>query len=202
MVERRKKQRFTIEGGMAVERRTKSGLYSMAVTAVGAAVLAVVSPFAIPVGPIPISLCTLMICLIAYVLGWRRGTMCVLVYLLLGAVGMPVFSGFSGGLGKILGPTGGYMVGYLPLAAITGLAAERAPERRGIQLLAMVLATALLYGLGTLWYCAQAGTDFMGAVAVCVLPFLPGDGVKIAAVLALGPELRARLREAGLTLEE
>ena len=189
-------------GGVGVTHRRKNGLYPLAVTSVGAAVLAVVSPFVIPAGPIPISLCTLMISLCAYVLGWRRGTLCVLVYLLLGAAGMPVFSGFVGGLGKVLGPTGGYILGYLPLAAITGLAAERASGKRGVQLAAMILATALLYGFGTAWYCVQAEVRVQAAAAVCVLPFLPGDGAKIAAALYLGPKLRARLREAGLALEK
>ena len=94
----------------------------LAMTAVMAAVLSVVSPFSISIGPIPLSLCTLIIYMNAYILGWKRGTVATLVYVLLGAVGMPVFNGFSAGLGVVAGPTGGYIVGYVPLALICGLA--------------------------------------------------------------------------------
>ena len=182
--------------------RRKSGLYPLTMTAAMAAVLAVVSPFVLPVGPIPISLCTLAVSLIAYDLGSRRGTAATLVYILLGAVGMPVFSGFEGGLGKVLSPTGGYILGYLFLAFLTGWAAERFPGSRTVQLLAMVLATAVLYGLGTLWFCIQAHVAPAAAVGACVLPFLPGDCGKIAAALAMGPVLRSRLTAAGLRPEE
>ena len=173
-------------------------LYGQTVTAVMAAVLAVVSPFVLPIGPVPVSLCTLAVYLIVYVLGGRRGTTAVLVYLLLGAAGMPVFSGFEGGLGKVLGPTGGYILGYLALAFLTGLAVDRFPGRRTVHLAGMVLATAVLYAFGTAWFCVQSGTPLEGALGLCVLPFLPGDGLKMAVVLAMGPVLRDRLRQAGV----
>ena len=92
----------------------------LAMTAVMAAVLSVVSPFSISIGPIPLSLCTLVIYMNAYILGWKRGTVATLVYVLLGAVGMPVFNGFSAGLGVVAGPTGGYIVGYVPWPSSAG----------------------------------------------------------------------------------
>ena len=177
-------------------------LYPMTMTAAMAAALAVVSPFALPIGPVPLSLCTLVIGLSAYVLGWRRGTAAVLVYVLLGAAGMPVFGGFTGGLGRVLGPTGGYILGYLPLAALTGAAVERFPSRRLPQMLGMVLGTGALYALGTAWYCFQSGVAPSAALAACVLPFLPGDGVKLAVLLAMGPAIRSRLSEAGLLIQK
>lgn len=82
-----------------MESKTKNQVHWMAMTAVMAAVLAVIAPFALPIGPVPISLCTLAIYFAVYVLGWRRGTMAVVVYVLLGAVGLPVFSNFAGRTG-------------------------------------------------------------------------------------------------------
>ena len=173
-------------------------VYSLAVTGVMAALVAVTAPFAIPVGPVPLSLCSWMVCLAGYVLGPRRAVAAVAVYVLLGGVGMPVFSGFAGGLGKLLGPTGGYILGYLPLALCAGWAAERFPQNRWIQLVSMTLGTALLYTLGTAWYCVQANVALEGALSLCVLPFLPADGLKLAAALAVGPVLRRRMEQAGL----
>lgn len=182
-----------------MDTRQSSSIYPLAMTAVMAAVMAAAAPFTIAVGPIPLSLCTFVIYLTAYVLGWKRGTAATLVYILLGAAGLPVFSAFGAGLGKVLGPTGGYILGYLPLAAIAGLAVERFPRNRPAQLAGMVLGTGVLYAFGTGWYCFQSGTALGPALMACVAPFLPGDLVKMAAAMALGPVLRDRLARAGLS---
>ena len=184
-------------GENKVKLRPKSKLYSMTATAVMAAVLSAISPIALFLGPIPVSLCTLGIFLSAYVLDCRRCVMAVLIYVLLGAAGMPVFGGFTGGAGRLFGPTGGYILGYLLLAWITGWTVERSSQRWG-QVAGMVLGTALLYLLGTVWYCIQAGQELRAAVMMCVLPFLPGDGVKILCACAIGPALRRKLEQAGL----
>lgn len=173
-------------------------IYSMAMVAVMAAVLSVVSPFALPIGPVPISLATLAVLLTVYVLGWKMGTLAVLVYILLGAAGMPVFSGFAGGLGKLTGPTGGYILGYLPMVVVAGLFVERFPKNRAMQLVGMVLATAVLYALGTAWFCFAMDSALAPALAACVFPFLPGDLAKILVSLGVGPLLRSRLDQAGL----
>lgn len=173
-------------------------IYSMAMVAVMAAVLAVVSPFALPIGPVPISLATLAVLLTVYVLGWKMGTLAVLIYILLGAAGMPVFSGFAGGLGKLMGPTGGYILGYLPMALVAGLFVERFPKNRAMQFVGMVLATAVLYVLGTAWFCFAMDSALVPALSACVIPFLPGDLVKVLVSLGVGPLLRSRLDQAGL----
>lgn len=174
-------------------------VYTMAAAAVMAAVLSVTAPFALPIGPVPISLATLVVYLAVYVLGWQKGTMAVLIYILLGAAGMPVFSGFAGGLGKLLGPTGGYILGYLPLALISGLVIDRFPRNRLMQLVGMVLATAVLYVLGTIWFCFAMDSTLAPALTACVIPFLPGDMAKILVSLGAGPILKARLDQAGVT---
>lgn len=181
-----------------MEIRAKSNIYTLAMTAVMAAVIAAVSPFAIALGPIPLSFCTLMLYTTPYILGWRQGAMATLVFLLLGAAGVPVFTGFEGGLGKVLGPTGGYMAGYIPLVIITGLFIKAFPRSRVLQFLGMICATAVLYTLGTAWFCVQSDSNLQRAVALCVFPFIPGDLIKMVVATGLGPVLRERLVQANI----
>lgn len=165
---------------------------AMVLAALTAAVLCVLAPLSIPVGPIPLSLATLVIYLALYLLGWKWGCAAVLVYVLLGAAGLPVFSGFAGGLGKVLGPTGGYIVGYVFLALTAGLFVEYG-HGRAVQLAGMALGTAVLYAFGTAWFCFQAEVPLGEALQKCVWIFIPGDLLKIAAAAAAGPLLRRRL---------
>ena len=170
---------------------------SLATIGVMAAITCVIAPMALPIGPVPISLATLMLYLSPYVLGRRGSTLSCLVYLLLGLVGMPVFSGFTGGLGKLAGPTGGYLVGYLPLVIVVALAIHSS-NRRIVHLIGMILGTTLLYAVGTVWFCYQSGTILSKALALCVYPFLIGDIIKIGIALTVGPVLRERLQKAGI----
>ena len=178
--------------------------------AVMAAVMCVVAPISIPIGPISITGGTLTIYLTAYLLGPFRGLAATVVYLLAGFVGLPVFSNYMGGAGRLLGPTGGYLVGYLPMMLLAGFAAEYALRRFGgqgrrglvlalvLQFLGMVLATAVLYAFGTAWYCVQAGVGLQKALAACVFPFIPFDFMKMVLALLVGIPVRRRLEQAGL----
>ena len=167
--------------------------YTIATTAVMTAVLCILSPFSIPIGPVPISLATLVVCLAAYVLGWKMGTVSVCIYLLLGLIGLPVFSGFSGGVTKLVGPTGGYLIGYAILAAVVGLVIEHTGNRV-FHFIGIVIGTALLYALGTAWFCFVMDCDLGYAMGLCVLPFIPGDIAKTVIAVILGPILKERLR--------
>lgn len=185
-------------------------IHRMAVCAVMAAVICVLSPIAVPIGPVPITLGTLTIYLTAYLLGGVWGTVSTLVYLLVGLVGAPVFSGYMGGPSKLVGPTGGYLIGYLPMALIAGAIVTWSLRRFGdskgkgvaialtLQFAGMVLATAVLYAFGTAWYCFQAGAPLDKALAACVLPFIPFDLLKIAAALIVGMPVRLGLERAKL----
>ena len=175
----------------------KSKIYGLAMTAVMAAVTCVLAPMSIPIGPVPISFTNLAIYLSLYLLGWKRGTVSYLVYVLIGMVGVPVFSGFAGGMGRLLGPTGGYIVGFIPMALIAGAVIDRF-RNRGIQLAGMIAGTAVCYAFGTAWYCFQAGSSVGAALGLCVFPFIPGDLVKMLIAMALGPMIRSRLEKAGL----
>lgn len=168
---------------------------ALTLTAVMSAVLCVLGPLTVPVGPIPLSLATLVIYLSVYLLGWKRGTVSVLIYLLIGMAGVPVFSGFAGGLGRLMGPTGGYLVGYLPLAVLSGLGVQYG-GKRWLHALAMAGGTVVLYALGTAWFCIQGGFALGETLVKCVWIFIPGDVVKMAAAAFLGPFLRRRLAQA------
>lgn len=145
-------------------------------TAIITALICVVSPIVLPIGAIPISLSTFMIYLTGMLLGAKYGSLAVFVYILIGMTGIPVFSGFSGGMQKIAGATGGYIVGYLPCVACVGLASGY--KRRWILALGMAIGTAVLYGTGTAWFMFQSQTSLSIALTTCVLPFLPLDIAK------------------------
>ncbi len=178
--------------------------------AVMAAVICVLAPISIPIGPVSITGGTLAIYLTAYLLGGVWGTVSTLVYLLVGMVGLPVFSNCMGGAARLLGPTGGYLVGYLPMALLAGAVVQWSFHRfdgRGkagvamalaVQFTGMALATAVLYAFGTAWYCLQAGVGLQKAFAICVRPFIPVDLIKLVIALAIGMPVQNRLERAGL----
>ena len=164
----------------------------MTLTAVTAALICIAGPLTIAVGPIPLSLATFAVYLAGAILGKKQGTIAAGLYLVIGIIGVPVFSGFSGGFQKLAGVTGGYLIGYLPLAFLSGLGAERAERegRRWILPVMMVIGTALLYVIGTAWFMIQTGNALGAALSMCVLPFLPGDAAKIAAAALLTVPVR------------
>jgi biotin transport system substrate-specific component len=166
-------------------------------TALFAALLCISAPWAVPVGAVPVTLATFAVYLAGATLGWKKGVLAVLVYLLLGTAGLPVFSGFTGGAQKLASVTGGFLIGYLPCAFLTGLLPDRFPGRRWIYPAGMVLGTAALYALGTAWFMLQTHSPAAAALMTCVVPFLPGDAAKIAAASLLAPALRKYLRRHG-----
>jgi biotin transport system substrate-specific component len=151
--------------------KTKDLVY----VAVLAAIICVFSPWAVPIGPVPVSLATFAVYFTAAVSGWKRGTIAVLLFLLIGGLGVPVFSHFQGGFQKLIGPTGGYLLGYIPCALLTGLLVDRFEKRGWVHPLGMLAGTAVLYVLGTAWFVFVSGTPWVKALYICVLPFLVGD---------------------------
>jgi len=164
-------------------------------TAVFAALIAVCSWISIPTA-VPFTLQTFAVYCALEFLGGRNGFFAVLVYILLGAVGVPVFSGFSGGLGVILGTTGGYIIGFLANAAVYWLF-EKFPhhEKLWMRLTALILGTVLCYVLGTAWFMyayAQKveAIDLSTALAWCVTPFLGSNVVKLALAIIVADRLK------------
>lgn len=173
-------------------------IQQMAVIAVMTAVTCVIAPFSLPIGPVPVSLGSFAIYLSVYVLGWKRATLSCIIYLLLGLVGIPVFSGWQAGPAKVFGPTGGYMLGYLLVTVVSGILIDRFYHKIWAGAFALVLGTLLLYGAGTAWLAYQANMNFTDALWAGVIPFIPGDIVKIIVAMAVGIPVRSRLKQADL----
>ena len=167
----------------------------MAFTAVMAAFICIAGPLSVPVGPVPMSLATFAVYLAGAVLGRKQGVLAVALYLMIGIAGVPVFSGFSGGFQKLAGVTGGYLVGYLFCAFITGLGAGAKKRPIPVMILFMAAGTAALYTFGTAWFVLQTGNAGGAALGLCVLPFLPGDAAKIIAAALIAVPVRGALEK-------
>ena len=156
--------------------------------------IAVCSWITIP-GPVPFTLQTFGIFCALGMLGGKRGTCSILVYILLGIIGIPVFSGFTGGPAKLAGPTGGYLIGFIFIALIAGFFIDRFPKKYYLHFIGMVLGTAVCYLFGTIWLCYQLKLGFVAGLWAGVIPYLPGDAAKIIISLILGPVLRTAVSE-------
>lgn len=166
----------------------------MVFMAIFAAIICIAAPFSVQVGPIPITLATFAIYLAGAMLGGKRGMIAVIVYIMLGAAGLPVFSNFNGGFAALLGPTGGYIIGYVPLVLLTGIFAEmNSKKHRTMMVIGMLLGTAALYTFGTAWFMIMTGSSLGRALALCALPFIPGDLLKIVCVTAIALPLKEKL---------
>ena len=165
-------------------------LKRMVYAALMAALTAAGAYIAIPVGPVPIVLQNLFIMLAGLLLGGRWGLISVAVYLLAGAVGLPVFAGGTGGVGKFVGPTGGYLLGFAAAAYLIGIISESGRGRVAIDVIAMVAGTLIIYAFGVSWLKVVTGISFSKALTVGMLPFLIGDALKIAAAIPIVRALR------------
>ena len=156
------------------------GTKVMATIAVMTALTCIFGPLSIPIGPIPISL--------------------TLLYLLIGLAGVPVFSGFTAGPAKLFGPTGGYLIGFILMALISGYFIDKFPGKYAIQFTGMLLGLFALYALGTFWLAYSAGMTLQAAFAAGVAPFILLDVLKLVLSMALGTQIRHRLGAAGFAV--
>ena len=194
------------------------GIKKIVSIALMTAVICVLSPFAIvtPLSTVPITLATFAIYLTIIILGWESGTISVVVYVLLGFAGAPVFTGFTGGAVKVMGPTGGYIIGYIFLAVVEGAFVEGARKTRPYEdegarktrpysatvgasstsamiFVGMLLGTVVLYIFGTFWLMKQSGITLVAAFFAGVVPFVIGDIVKMIVALFVGQKIRSIL---------
>lgn len=181
-----------------VSGKQKVATKTIALIAVMTAVTCVLAPLSLPIGPVPISLTNLAIYFALYILGMKKGTISYVVYLAIGLVGVPVFSGFTGGPGKLIGPTGGYLIGFIPMAVIAGILIDKYNGKFVQSMIGMVVGTIVCYALGTVWLAYQAQMDFMAALWAGVIPFIPGDLIKMVLAAFFGPQIRKALNVAGL----
>lgn len=160
-----------------------------------AALTAAGAYLSIPIGPVPINLQTLFVLLAGLLLGRKWGAAGIGVYLLAGAVGFPVFAGGTGGIGKIIGPTGGYLIGFFFAVYLIGLISE-IRRSMALDLAALVVGTLIIYLFGVSWLMVVTNMDLTKALAVGLYPFLPGDGLKIVAALFLARTIRPVMSKA------
>jgi len=146
-----------------------------------AALIAAGAFISIPVGPVPIVLQNMFVLMAALVLGPRWGLAAILIYLFMGACGFPVFAGGTGGIGRLFGPTGGYLWGYIPAVAVTGIVSNALGHRPLTDALAMAAGSVIVYGAGVPWLKFATGMPWNKALALGLLPFIIGDIIKIAA---------------------
>ena len=168
----------------------------LTMTALCAALISVLSPIAIPLDNlVPISLATLAVMVSAVLIGPLLSGIAVMIYILLGIMGLPVFAGFSSGAAIAFGMTGGFIFGYIPLALCTGYGALKSRhadtllKSRAVLLCSMIVGTLLLYTAGTAWFMKYTGMNLSACLAACVLPFLPGDFMKMILVILLSERL-------------
>lgn len=178
----------------------KSSTYQYVLAAFGAAIISVLAQATIPLpfSPVPITGQTLAIGLVITILGMKLGTLSVLLYILLGSVGMPVFSGMSGGLGIVVGPTGGYIVGFLPTAIIMGYYLQKFGYTIPQAVIANIIGMVVTLAFGTAWLKVVANLTWTAAFLGGAAPFIITGVIKAALAAWLGVVVRRRLETAKL----
>lgn len=180
----------------------KSKIKDMVISSLTAAVLCIAGPLSIflPFTLVPISVVNLVLYTLSAALGWRRVTAAYIIYLLLGTAGLPVFSGMQGGLDKLLGPTGGYLFGFILIILVTGIFGSLFRGKMYMYAMGMLIGTILCYTFETAWlYLTNDGIDSIyAAVFAGVIPFIVGDIVKIAISCILGEKIRIILNKSSL----
>lgn len=164
----------------------------MVFIAVCTAITCVLAPLSIniPISPVPLSLTIFALFISSYVLGLKYGIVSFLLYALIGLVGVPVFSKFTGGPAVLLGPTGGYIIGFIFVSFFTGLFIERFEGKRYMHAIGMIIGVVICYAFGTAWLAQVAGMGFVQALYAGVIPFIPADAAKMIVALAIGPKIR------------
>lgn len=164
----------------------------LCIVGVFTALMCILAPVSIPIEPVAITLATLMVYLIGACFSWKIAPWIIALYIALGSFGLPIFSKFQGGFQVVLGPTGGFIWGYLLGVIAESLLITLLKNKRWIYPVAMLLATVLIYAFGLTWFMIYMGGkyEFGHAMMVCVVPFLPGDAAKIVLASIIGYRLR------------
>lgn len=185
----------TLKGGSILK---KGDTYQYVLAAIGAAIIAILAQVTIPLPLVPITGQTLAIGLVVTILGMRTGVLSVIIYILIGAVGMPVFSGMSGGLGIVVGPTGGYIVGFLPSAIIMGLYMRKFGVTISQAIVANLIGMVVTLVFGTIWLKIVADLTWTAAFMGGVAPFIIVGVIKAVLAAWFGVLVRRRLEAAHL----
>ncbi len=184
-----------------ISHNSLSNTRNLVLCAMCAAITCILAPLSIPLaGGVPVSLATFAVMLSGVLLGGPLGALSQLIYVLLAAVGLPVLAGWTGGLGIVLGMTGGYIIGYIPCAWLTGLIYKKYGEtaKKPVKILFMILGMTagniVLYVIGTAWFMFITEMTLEASLAACVIPFIPGNIIKMAAVIIIGLPVENAIR--------
>ncbi|MDD3394764.1 MAG: biotin transporter BioY [Anaerotignum sp.] len=159
------------------------------------AIICILAPISIPIpfSPVALTLCTFALYLSVYILTPKQALTATAMYLLLGSIGIPVFSGYTAGFGKFAGPGGGYLVGYVFLVAISAYFVQKYPHSPKLQMMGALLATVVTYTIGTFWLAKITNTGFLAALPMGALIFIPLDIIKIILACFVGRKVRRYL---------
>ena len=174
---------------------TNHSIRMQVLCALFAAVCAVCSQLTIPIQPVPITLGTFGVLMAGGFLVKRYGLLALLIYLILGAAGVPVFSMMRAGISVLAGPSGGFILGFAPMAFVVGLVSEKLGHTFKPMLVATLAGTAVCYVMGIGWFMFLTGTGMWSAMVMCMFPFLPGDLAKIILASFLVAKYRKTLIE-------
>lgn len=172
------------------KKRSRSiGIYDIALSALGVAIITVCAYITVPgIGSmVPFTLQTFAVHAVCMLLGWRRGSASVAAYILLGAAGLPVFAGMRGGYAVLMGPTGGYIIGFLPMALLVGFLYKKLRSNRVLSALSMIGGEIVMYAFGTAWFVIvyPSPISVASALMMCVVPYIIPDILKCALALLI-----------------
>ncbi len=183
---------------MNIKNASSTKSYTLTVTALMAAATAIMAQIAIPMpAGVPMTLQTFAVTLAGIVLGPKLGALSMLVYVLMGGVGLPVFASFRGGLNMLIGPTGGFLLSFPLMALIIGLGVKYIKEKPILFWTFLILGTVLNYVVGTAMFCLSTGSSVSAGLAACVIPFIPTTIIKAILGGILGIRLRTALPKVG-----
>ena len=160
----------------------------LVICALFTAIMCITAPFYIMIGPVPITFTLFALALSAFTMGSLGATVSTAVYIAIGLVGMPVFSGFKGGFGTLMSPTGGFVFAYVLIALILGLCVRA--KRKSTIVLLCGLALLVCYACGIIWYMLVTNASFITALWVCILPFIPFDIIKLYAAYFIAKKVK------------
>ncbi len=163
----------------------------LTIIALFCAIMCVISPITIPTGTIPFSLSLFAVMLTAISLGTKKGTLAILIYILTGILGLPVFSGFTGGIHIVFGPTGGFILSYIFTTIIVSIASR---HKKFTLIISCILSLLVCYLFGSLQYALITKVNFFDALYVCVYPFIVFDILKVLFAVNIGMKLKTLIR--------
>lgn len=155
------------------------------------ATMCIISPLVLTIhfSPVPITLANFIIYIYAVVLGAKKATIATVIYIFIGIIGFPVFSNYTGGISKIVSPTGGYIIGFIFIALITGVFYEKF-ECKKMAIIGAILGTIICYIIGTIWLKILINKTFLEALIIGVLPYIFLDLIKIVLAISIGDKIK------------